>query len=253
MGGTSIGMRLARFWFRRMVRQAARRVLSDRTITTGDDIRSRWLRPEINEFVAKTEADVVTLRPMAGLESIPSFGNRLMVEAALYTISADRVLRHEGVEPQRSAEIVSDLGWHIYRRLLSAYSLPFRLITRDPGRRLRWTIRLLLRFPFNAPGAPGYDLKCWKDGGDIHTHFTHCPPQSCARRLARLTDDERVLEAFKKSWCTYDWPGADIIAGAGDRGHYQRSQTLSWGDPVCDMCWTANARGGKAGDGGDAK
>ena len=40
----------------------------------------------------------------------------------------------------------------------------------------------------------------------------------------------------------YDWPGADIIANDGGRGHYERRQTLSRGDPVCDMCWKAQAR-----------
>ncbi|WP_243614772.1 L-2-amino-thiazoline-4-carboxylic acid hydrolase [Shimia aestuarii] len=98
---------------------------------------------------------------------------------------------------------------------------------------------MLLWFPFNAPGAPGYEVRATREGDDILTHFTHCPPQSFARRLSEEINDPKVLEVFRRSWCTYDWLGADLIAGDGCRGHYRRKQTLSHGDPVCDMCWAA--------------
>ena len=48
-------------------------------------------------------------------------------------------------------------------------------------------------------------------------------------------------EAFYQSWCLYDWPAADLLAGARvhDGTHYRRPHTLSRGDAVCDMCWSA--------------
>jgi hypothetical protein len=57
--------------------------------------------------------------------------------------------------------------------------------------------------------------------------------------------DRGELEAFYQSWCLYDWPAADILAGgrAGEHGHYERPHTLSQGDSVCDMCWSAASGG----------
>jgi len=111
------------------------------------------------------------------------------------------------------------------------------LTTRDPGKRLQRTIRLLLRFPFSNAGAPGYEVESWREGSNIHTHFTHCPPQSFVRNLVGELGDNGELDAFRESWCQYDWPGADIIAADDARGHYSRPHTLSDGDNVCDMCW----------------
>ena len=243
MTGTPIKWRLSRGFLRRVVSRAARRVLMDRALADIDGNRLRWLRPEIDRFLGTLEAEATALRPGAKLDALPSFGNRLMVELAVYTAACDRVLRRHGIAPASAREVVADLGWNVYRRMLATASLPVRLATRDPGRRLRWTIGMLLQFPFNAPGAPGYAVETRAEGEEFLTHFTHCPPQSYVRRLSEETGDSDALEAFRQSWCLYDWAGADIIAGDGERGHYRRRRTLSHGDSVCDMCWTARASG----------
>ena len=235
--------RLSRWLLGRVVASAARRVLVDRALTDVHGNRVRWLRPEIEGFIDAVEADAAALRPGARLEELPGLGNRLMVELAVYTSACDRVLRREGIAPESAHDALSDLGWDVYRRMLWLASLPARLLTRDPGRRLRWTIRMLMVFPFRAPGAPGYAVSAWTEGGDLFTHWTHCPPQSYVRRLSEETGDPDALAAFRSSWCRYDWAGADLIAGDGQRGHYTRSRTLSHGDPVCDMCWRAHAAG----------
>jgi hypothetical protein len=221
---------------------AARHILTNRALTDTDERTMRWLRPEIDRFLAALETEAAALRPGARLETLPSFGNRLMVELAVYTAASDRVLRRSGVAPASARQAIADLGWDVYRRMLSLTSFSIRLTTRDPGRRLQRTIRLLLRFPFNAPGAPGYAVDTWTEGNDIFTYFTHCPPQTFVRRLSEEAGDPDVLEAFRTSWCLYDWPGADDIARDGKRGHYRRRQTLSHGDPVCDMCWLGRPR-----------
>lgn len=236
---TPIRWRLTRALLWRVVANAARRVLGNRMLTDADGNGVRWLRPEIDRFLARMKAEAEALRPSARLETLPSAGNRLMVELAVYTAACDRALRRSGLEPASARRTMGDIAWDVYRRMLLTASLPARLVTRDPGRRIRWTIGALLRFPFNAPGAPGYAVDSRVEGDDLLTHFTHCPPQTFVRRLSEETDDPDALEAFRQSWCLYDWPGADLIAGDGHRGHYRRPQTLSHGDPVCDMCWLA--------------
>lgn len=183
------------------------------------DIRGekfRWLEPEISRFVQAMESEAEALRASARLETLPNLRNRLMVEPAVYTAACDRALRHLGVDPIRARQATADLGWDVYRRML-------------------------LRFPFNTPGAPGYAVESRVENGDILTRFTHYPPQTYVRRLSEETGDADALESFRQSWCLYDWPGAGLIAGDGLRGHYRRPHTLSDGDSVCDICRAAQA------------
>ena len=240
---TPLRWRLIRLLLRLLVRRAARRVLSDRELEDTTGRRLRWLPPEIARFENALDTEAQALRPGAGLEDLSGFGNRLMVELAVFTVACDLALRKANLAPVSARGVVSDLAWNLYRRMLAKASLPARAVTRDPGRRLRWTLSILLRFPFHAPGAPGYAVTTRIEGQDIFTHFTHCPPQSYVRRLSEEAADPEVLEAFRQSWCRYDWAGADIIAGDGARGHYTRRKTLSHGDPVCDMCGRARAAG----------
>jgi len=221
------------------LRAALRRVLRAREIAMPDG-PFRLLQPEIDAIARTVEAQAIQLRPFADLDRLPNLGNRLMVELAVYTSAGYRSLLDAGIPPEQARRIVADAGWLVYARMLALASLPFRLTSRDPGTRLRRTIRSLLRFPFSAPGAPGYAVKTRIKDGDILTDFTHCPPQSFVRALI-ARDDRGDMEAFRQSWCRYDWPGADLIAGDRQRRHYSRPHTLSQGDAVCDMCWQARA------------
>jgi hypothetical protein len=240
-GKDQIQWRIARWVLWRFIQNAAQRILLDRSLRNKKGQEIRWLQSDINSFLSEVTSEVARLRPLAQLGALPGFGSRLMVELAIYTVAADRTLRESDLDPQSARDALADIGWTVYRRLLAISSLPARVITRDPGKRLRWSIRGLLIFPFRPVGAPGYAAEVFRDGEDIYTHFTHCPPQSFVRRIAEETADSEALAGFANSWCRYDWPGADLIAADGHRGHYIRRRTLSAGDPVCDMCWVAQA------------
>ncbi|MGK7294645.1 MAG: hypothetical protein ACNS61_02315 [Candidatus Wenzhouxiangella sp. M2_3B_020] len=225
------------------ISRSMQRILRDRAVKNLQGETVRLLRPDIRGLLERLEPEAEAIRDYAEFDRLPSFGNRLMVEFAVYTAACDRAMRRSNIDPADAQAALSDAGWHIYRRMLLVASLPFRLVTRDPGKRIRWTIQLLLRFPFNAPGAPGYEVETRVEDGRVLTHFRNCPPQSYIRRLSASTGDPDALVAFQESWCRYDWPGADVIAGDGVRGHYRRRQTLSRGDPVCDMCWAGRGDG----------
>jgi hypothetical protein len=240
----SLGWRAARQLIRWRFRLAVDQVLTARRIEMTNGMHERWLKGEIADLIGHIEAQAGEMRKLAELETLPTAGKRLMVELAIYTAAAYRALLEMGVSEQAARATLADLGWIVYAAMLRLASLPFRLVSRDPGKRLRWTIRSLLRFPFNAPGPPGYEVETRREGDDILTYFRRCPPQSFVRKLIAETGDKGDLEVFYQSWCLYDWPGADVIAGDGRRGHYERRRTLSRGDPVCDMCWKENAKKG---------
>lgn len=227
----------------RYVKRTSHRLLINRTLqhTSGESMR--WLPKDIDRFLETLQSEPMEVRSTAKLPNLANVGSRLMVELAIHTLATDAALRSHGVGTNSAHLVMADIGWDIYRRMLGRSSLPARIVSRNPALRLRWTIRGLLIFPFRPVGAPGYETRVFRDGNDLHTHFTYCPPQTFARAIAARRVDPELLEAFRQSWCRYDSPGADIIAADGKRGHYRRPRTFSAGDPACDMCWKARGSG----------
>jgi hypothetical protein len=235
--------------YRRVVRRAARAALEGRRWDPERPEAGRILRSDADAFLEDVWARVAALLREEDLDRIPTLGNRHNVFLGALTIAAYHALVDRGVERRYAMALFADVGWKVYERMLK---LPFffaRLRTGNPQARMDFVLRALLRFPFSAPGAPGYDVRAWPEPGRFHTHWTYCAPLGFVKRYIARHGDQGEVEAFYQSWCLYDWPAADLLAGgqAGERGHYERPHTLSRGDPVCDMCWSAAAgEGGKA-------
>jgi hypothetical protein len=223
--------------YRRLVRRAALQTLEGRLRDPALPERGRWLRDDVDRYLDVVWKRVATLLPSAALADLPTYGARHNVFLAVVTTAAYQELVERGVEGGCAAALIGDLGWKIYAWSLKAASLPFRIAIRDPHRRMERTLEALLRFPFAAPGAPGYEVRAWSEGDRFFTHWTHCPPQAFVRRLVESRGDRGELDAFYRSWCLYDWAAADLLAADGKEGHYSRHQTMSRGDSVCDMCW----------------
>lgn len=228
---------------RPLVRRAARDALQGRLLDQHEPERGRWLRVDVKEFREATWRRVDELLPTAHLEELPTFGNRLNVFMAVVTTAAYQELLDRGIRRDYAATLVADVGWKIYAWMLTASAIPARILTRSRQRQLEWTLRLLMHFPFSAPGKPGYEVRVWSDADGFHTHWTHCPPQAFVRALVESGSDRGELDAFYRSWCLYDWAGADLLVGDGRQGHYDRPHTMSRGDAACDMCWRAQAAG----------
>jgi hypothetical protein len=231
-----------RLIYKPLLKRSAKQILQGRLLNPNKPKDGRWLWPEVKQLLKSTWGRVDTLLTEAALVDIPTLGNRHNVFLAVLTTAVYQTLLETGLGKHRSASLVADVGWKLYGLGICLMSLPFRLTMRDPGKRVNKTIRALLVFPFNAPGKPGYEVKVQEQDGKVLTHWTWCPPQAFVRSLTEKEGDKGELEAFYKSWCLYDWPGADLMAGDGKRGHYERKLTLSKGDPVCDMCWLHEAQ-----------
>jgi len=227
--------------YRPLLRGSARQILQGRLLDPDDPQKGRWLRFDVDDILNAVWARVDELIPQSGLEALPTLGSRHNVFLAIVTTAAYQALLERDVASAYAAELVADVGWKIYELGTKAVSFPFRISTRDTGKRIERTIRMLMVFPFSAPGRPGYEAKVWREDGQLLTHWTWCPPQEFVRNLVARNGDRGELDAFSRSWCLYDWPGADLIAGDGEHGHYARAHTLSRGDAVCDMCWKFKA------------
>jgi hypothetical protein len=178
--------------------------------------------------------------PAAQLNSLPAVGNRHNVFLAVLSVAGYHAYLAAGIERKYAIELLADVGWKLYCRSVTLPRLVARLMTRDPKRRVELMLRMLISFPFSAPGRPGYEVKAWAEPDRFCTYWTHCPPYAFVRRYVEQNGDHGELEAFRKSWCWYDWAITHVMVGGWQRmGHYERPHTLSAGDAVCDMCWYA--------------
>jgi hypothetical protein len=234
-------VRLLTLVYRPLVRRATRQVLQGRRLDEERPKLGRWLRDDVDAFVDATWTRVGELLIDARLDRLPTNGNRHNVFLAVVTTAAYQTLLDRGASADYAATLVGDVGWKLYVWMLNTAAFPFRITTRDPYERIERTLKALLVFPFSTPGAPGYEVEVWTEGAQFFTHWTHCPPQAFVRQLVEDHGDRGELDAFYRSWCLYDWPAADLLAGDGKRGHYARPHTLSRGDSVCDMCWRGRA------------
>lgn len=231
---------LKRF-YRRLVRQAAYEVAMGRMKEPGVPEKGRFLRHDIDGILAQTWRNVETLLPAAELERIPTWGNRHNVFLGILTVAAYQAFRDAGLEKDHAIELFADIGWKVYARFLTLPRFLARLLKRDPQEQMNFILRLLLRFPFSAPGKPGYEVQAWAEPNRFCTVWTHCPPAAFVRDYVAEHGDRGEVEAFIKSWCWYDWTFTYAMVGGSyeTRGHYERPHTLAAGDEVCDMCWYA--------------
>ncbi|GGC39606.1 hypothetical protein GCM10011371_28670 [Novosphingobium marinum] len=114
-------------------------MLETRTLEQVDGATLRWLSDEIDLFLESLEPQARRLRLLADLGQLPSVSNRLMVELAIYTAAAYRALLNAGLSRASARSAVADIGWDVYALLFRLNSLPFHLVTQDPGKRLRGT------------------------------------------------------------------------------------------------------------------
>ncbi|MBK7583220.1 MAG: hypothetical protein IPI67_23855 [Myxococcales bacterium] len=175
--------------YRPLTRRAAKEILEGRAWDLAGQARRRWLSSDVDEFLRAAWERVEELLPGAELERLPNLGNRHNVFLAVVTTAAYQALCAQGMSRDYAATLIADLGFKIYSRMLAMAAL--RLDGRTLGARARMSraLRGLLRFPFSAPGAPGYAVRAWEDADGFHTHWTHCPPQSFVRRLIERDGD----------------------------------------------------------------
>lgn len=235
-------MILLRLLLRHLVRHAAYQMVAGRLVERGRPERGRFLRTDVDAILAQAWSNVDEMLPFAELRRIPTLGNRQNVYLAVVTLAAYRAFVDAGVERQYAIELFADVGWKLYERFVSLPRWIARLATRDPQRRLELVLRAMLVYPFSHPGRPGYECRAWSEPGTFCTYWSHCPPYDFVRRWVEAKGDHGELDAFRRSWCWYDWALTHAIVEGppGRRGRYERPHTLSEGDDVCDMRWSAS-------------
>jgi hypothetical protein len=229
---------------RRIARKAAHQILTGRLVERNRPERGRFLRRDVDAILRQAWRNVDEMLPEAPLDRLPTRGNRLNVFLAVVSLATYRAFLNAGIERAYAIELFADVGWNVYERFIALPRRVARILTRDPQRRLELILRALLVYPFSRPGSPGYEARVWSEPGAFCTYWTHCPPLEFVRRWVETHGAQGELELFRKSWCAYNWAVtyAMVDGDAGQRGRYERPHTMSAGDEVCDMRWSAAGR-----------
>ena len=220
---------------RRLVRGVLGRGLDGRRVDPDDASRGRFCARDLDEVAGSTLRHMDQLFLRADLGQLSSLGNRLNVRLAVLTIALYRALLDFGVERDHAADLVADVGWRVYRAGARPVIAVAALRHREPARRMATALRMFLRFPFAAPGRPGYEVHVEAEPDAFSTTWTWCPPLAFVNQVIDAEGDRGELHAFRRSWCSYDWALNDLLTGG--RGDYRRPHTMSSGDDRCDMVW----------------
>lgn len=220
-----------------LLRRSLRRHLAGRMIDPADAARGRFLRQGANRVADSMLRQADRLLAQARIDDLPTAGSRLNVGFTVLTVSLYRALLEQNVPRHHAVDLTADVVWHYYALGGRAVHRLAGLRTRDPHERMVTALRMLLRFPFGAPGRPAYEVETADNGDSFITTWTWCPPHAFVRQLIAEEADAGELEAFRRSWCSFDWAFNDLIAGGN--GGYRRPHTMSDGDAFCDMTWQA--------------
>jgi hypothetical protein len=118
--------------------------------------RGRLLDHEVDAILGRAWQLVDEMLPEARLEQIPARGDRQNLLFAVLTVAAYRALRDAGLEREYAMELVADVGWKVYERVVALPRGIARLLTRDPQRRLEMASYSLRRNATCQRGSPAW-------------------------------------------------------------------------------------------------
>ncbi|HVC71008.1 MAG TPA: L-2-amino-thiazoline-4-carboxylic acid hydrolase [Acidimicrobiales bacterium] len=180
--------------------------------------RGRFTRADLRRLLESTWTKFSRLAP--DLPAAPTVGSRQNVALACLTLAMLEALLEEDIERTYAIELVGDARWKVYAQWGHLPRLMSCLKSRDPLRRMRTSVNLFLRLPFNPPGYLFKD-RPEPQGRAIVIH--RCPvPDYLVSHGAR--------DLAVGSWCNLDFELAQMWGGT-----LERSGSLAGGAPLCDF------------------
>lgn len=230
--------------YRKISSTALQQILQGRLRQRGLAASGRFLGSDVKRIYRETWQEMAEILPEVRMQELPNWGNRHNVYLAVLSISLYHALLNSGIEKDYAIELFADIGWKLYVKFLAIPKAIARIRTSVPQEQMNLVLKAFLRFPFSAPGQPGYEVEAGAtESGAFATDWSWCPPFAFVRRYVEQHGDRGELRAFFHSWCQYDWALADaIVEGTGHAGAYTRPHTLSRGDDICDMVWAAQPK-----------
>ena len=219
-------MDYVKFLYRPLAARAARQALVGRNRARQSPDRGRFTRVDVNGLLKTAWGDYA--QRVGDLPLELTFGSRMNVRLACFTMCFFNALLGTGVDRAYAIELVADATWRVYR-LWSTIALWLARLTPGKTTSLAFAVakredqqsRVSLRFPVNAPG---YIIEpvVPSDGGTAFD-VVRCPVADYFRR-------EGAVDLCSASWCNLDYALAEMT-----REKLLRTKTLVRGDDRCDF------------------
>ena len=201
---------------------AARSAVVGRDKSRTDPSAGRFSRRDVLRVLKAAWARFDALAP--DLPAEPTLGSRLNVMLACLTMAMLNALTAAGVERGYGIELVGDTCWKIYAqwgRLPRAIAVAR---TRDPAKRMRFSVDTFLRFPFNRPGYRYEDVP---EPAGRALNMVRCP-------VADYLGIHGGADLTVGSWCNLDFQLAHMWGGS-----LERHGSIAGGAPLCDFRFRA--------------
>jgi hypothetical protein len=213
-------------FLRWLFKWAGKRAFVGRYIDRQDPSKGRFTTTDLNRVLKTTMQYFEILLPKANIGRFETLGSRMNVMLGVASLAMNKALLDEGVERDYAVSLFADVAWKVYEKFVVLPRLLARLATRDPQKRMNFILHSFLRFPFNSSG---YRWKIKSQDKGFQIDFFRCPVRDYFHEIG-------AEDFLLNSWCTLDYALAQVMV---KNGHYERSHTLSAGDPLCDMTWSA--------------
>jgi hypothetical protein len=212
---------LLRLW----ARWAGRAAIVGRNRSRTDPGAGRFTREDVDRLLEAAWANFDHHAPQ--LPDEPTLGSRQNVILACLTLSMLEALTADGVERQYAIELIGDICWKVYAQWGQIPRAVSRLLTRDPGKRMRMSVEMFLRYPFNRPGYRYADVPEARGRG---LDMLRCP-------VAEYLAAHQASDLTVATWCNLDFPLARMWGG-----ELERHGTLAGGAGRCDFRFRAAAQ-----------
>jgi L-2-amino-thiazoline-4-carboxylic acid hydrolase len=206
------------------VRWAARSALAGRNRSRSDPTAGRFTRADVDRMLARAWSDFDRRAPQLPHE--PTLGARQNLLLACLTLSMLGALLAEGIERDYAIELVGNACWKVYAQWGQIPRVLSRLRTRDGAERMRASVDMFLRYPFNRPGYRYADVpEPSRRGLDM----LRCP-------VAEYLAAQGASDLTVGTWCNLDYQLARMWGG-----ELERHGTLAGGAGRCDFRFRAQA------------
>jgi ubiquinone biosynthesis protein len=218
-------MDYVKFIYRPLTARAARQVLVGRNRAQQSPDRARFTRADADSLLKA--AWLHYDEEVGKLPVEPTFGSRMNVRLACFTMSFFNALLAIDIERGYAIELVADAAWRVYR-LWSMVALGLAYLTPGKITSLAFAVggradlqgEVSLRFPFNAPG---YLIEAVAADSGIAFDVVRCP-------IANYFRGQGAVDLCSASWCNLDYALAELT-----HEKLVRTKTLVSGDDRCDF------------------
>ena len=206
------------------VRWAARSAITGRNRSRDDSAAGRFTRKDVDRLLRAAWANFDRLSPQLPREA--TLGSRQNVVLACLTLSMLQALLAEGIERDYAIELIGDACWKVYAQWGQIPRLLSRASTRDPAKRMRMSVDMFLRYPFNQPGYR-YRYRDIAEPRGRGLDMLRCP-------VADYLTANGAADLCVGTWCNLDYPLARMWGG-----ELERHGTLAGGAKRCDFRFRA--------------